>query len=354
MITGDHAVTAGAIGRELGIEGRAITGAQFAAMPDEQAKRDLAEIGVIARVAPEDKVRLVRLLQEEGNIVAMTGDGVNDAPALKKADIGVAMGITGTEVSKEAAVMILTDDNFATIVKAVHYGRGIYDNLMKYVRFQMSTLVAFIAIFVLAGALNIAAGVPFTPGQILWINFAIDVPLAIALGYGSTASDLMQRKPRPVNAPPLTTREWVLLSVIGAIMTAGTLLVWLWAEPRYGAAVAGSMMLATLSLYHVVNALGSHSVTDSAFHRESLSRNVALLTLLTLFFTFVANEMELFNRILGTVGLTFDQWFVCIVTALVLLVVDEARKFFARRRQRPTTPTPAAPLPLTPAPSAGD
>ena len=353
MITGDHAVTAGAIGRELGIEGRAITGADFAAMADDEAKRALEQIGVIARVAPEDKVRLVRLLQEQGNVVAMTGDGVNDAPALKKADIGVAMGITGTEVSKEAAVMILTDDNFATIVKAVHFGRGIYDNLMKYVRFQMSTLVAFILLFVLAGAFNVAAGVPFTPIQILWINFAIDVPLAIALSYGGAARDLMQRKPRPVSAPPLTAREWTLLSIWGAIMTAGTLAVWWWAEPRHGAAVAGSMMLATFSLYHVANALGSHSVAQSAFDREVLSRNVALLTLLTLAFAFLGSEMELLNRLLGTVGLTFDQWFVCIVAALVLLVVDEARKFFVRRRQ-PAAPAPSAPLPLTPTVPAGD
>ncbi|HEY2966211.1 MAG TPA: HAD-IC family P-type ATPase, partial [Actinomycetota bacterium] len=146
MITGDHATTAGAIGAELGIEGRAITGAEFAAMSDDELLVGLSEIGVIARVAPEDKVRLVRLLQQSDEIVAMTGDGVNDAPALKAANIGVAMGITGTEVSKEAAVMILTDDNFATIVGAVEYGRGLYDNLLKYLRFQMSTLVAYIAI----------------------------------------------------------------------------------------------------------------------------------------------------------------------------------------------------------------
>ncbi len=139
MITGDHAVTAAAIGHELGIEGRALTGAQFAAIPDEQLKQQLDQIGVVARVAPEDKIRLVTLLQQKENIVAMTGDGVNDAPALKKADIGVAMGITGTEVSKEAAVMILTDDNFATIVKAVEYGRHIYNNLFNFVRFQMDT-----------------------------------------------------------------------------------------------------------------------------------------------------------------------------------------------------------------------
>ncbi len=132
MITGDHAVTAAAIGHELGIEGTALTGAQFSAKGDEELLKELPEIGVVARVAPEDKIRLVDLLQRQQNIVAMTGDGVNDAPALKKADIGVAMGITGTEVSKGAAVMILTDDNFATIVKAVEYGRAIYDNLSNY------------------------------------------------------------------------------------------------------------------------------------------------------------------------------------------------------------------------------
>jgi Ca2+-transporting ATPase len=145
MITGDHAVTAAAIGHELGIEGRALTGAEFAAISDEE------EIGVVARVSPEDKIRLVTLLQQKDNIVAMTGDGVNDAPALKKADIGVAMGITGTEVSKGAAVMILTDDNFATIVKAVEFGRHIYNNLFNFVRFQMTQLVAYIHLCIPAG-----------------------------------------------------------------------------------------------------------------------------------------------------------------------------------------------------------
>ena len=138
MITGDHAVTAEAIARQLGIKGRAITGAEFAAMDDETVAREIDTIGVIARVAPEDKVHLVDILKRKGHIVAMTGDGVNDAPALKRADIGVAMGITGTEVSKEAAVMILTDDNFATIVKAVELGRALYDNLIRYIRFQMA------------------------------------------------------------------------------------------------------------------------------------------------------------------------------------------------------------------------
>ena len=176
MITGDHAVTAAAIGHELGIEGRALTGAQFAAIPDDQLKGQLDEIGVVARVAPEDKIRLVTLLQQKQNIVAMTGDGVNDAPALKKADIGVAMGITGTEVSKGAAVMILTDDNFATIVKAVEYGRAIYDNLSHFIRFQMMSLVAFIAAYLGAAFFVIAGGVPFTPSVVLWINFLVRCP----------------------------------------------------------------------------------------------------------------------------------------------------------------------------------
>ena len=157
MITGDHATTVAAIGGELGIDGLALTGAEFAAMSDEELLAELPEIGVVARVAPEDKIRLVQLLQRSGNVVSMTGDGVNDAPVLKAADIGVAMGITGTEVSKEAAVMILTDDNFATIVNAVEYGRGLYDNLLKYLRFQMSTLVAYIALF-------IGAGISASPG----------------------------------------------------------------------------------------------------------------------------------------------------------------------------------------------
>ncbi len=191
MITGDHAVTAAAIGKELGITGRALTGAQFAAIPDEQLKKELDEIGVVARVAPEDKIRLVQLLQQKENIVAMTGDGVNDAPALKKADIGVAMGITGTEVSKGAAVMILTDDNFATIVKAVEYGRSIYHNLFNYVRFQMAQLVAFIASYLLAAFFVVLGGTPFSPGVVLFLNFLITVPVAIALGYDKPAADLM-------------------------------------------------------------------------------------------------------------------------------------------------------------------
>ena len=213
MITGDHAVTAEAIARQLGITGRAITGREFAAMDDATVDREIDTIGVIARVAPEDKVHLVDILKRKGHIVAMTGDGVNDAPALKKADIGVAMGITGTEVSKEAAVMILTDDNFATIVRAVELGRALYDNLVRYIRYQMGQLFGFIATFLGASLLFIAEGIPFLPLQTLWVNFTVTVFLAVGLGYGKARDDLMLDAPRPPSVPILGRRMLVWLVI---------------------------------------------------------------------------------------------------------------------------------------------
>ncbi len=195
MITGDHAVTAGAIARELGIEGEVMTGAEFAAMDDDAVLGQIDNVGVIARVTPEDKVRLVDLLKRQGHIVAMTGDGVNDAPALKKADIGIAMGITGTEVAKDAAVMVLTDDNFSTIVKAVELGRGLYDNLVKYIRFQMGCLFGFIVSFLGAAIFNLAGGIPFLPLQTLWINFTTMLFQAVGLGYGEPGAGLMDAPP---------------------------------------------------------------------------------------------------------------------------------------------------------------
>jgi P-type Ca2+ transporter type 2C len=152
---------------------------------------------VIARVTPEHKVRLVDLLKKQGHIVAMTGDGVNDAPALKKADIGIAMGITGTEVAKEAAVMILTDDDFSTIVKAVALGRGLYDSLTSYVRFQMGCLFGYIITFLGASIFDIAGGVPLLPLQTLWVSFATEATQSVGLTYTKPAADVMQRRPRP-------------------------------------------------------------------------------------------------------------------------------------------------------------
>jgi Ca2+-transporting ATPase len=185
MITGDYAVTAASVASQLGIEGTVLTGAEFGAMSDADALAKVGDIGVIARVTPEHKVRLVELLRKQGDIVAMTGDGVNDAPAVKKADIGIAMGITGTEVTKEAAVMILTDDNFSTIVKAVELGRGLYDNLARYVRFQIGGLFGYIITFLGAAIFNVAAGIPLLPLQTLWVSFTM---LSISRSGSATAS----------------------------------------------------------------------------------------------------------------------------------------------------------------------
>jgi len=332
MITGDHATTASAIAGELGIEGRAISGTEFAAMSDEELLRQLPDIGVIARVAPEDKLRLVRLLKQSGNIVSMTGDGVNDAPALKAADIGVAMGITGTEVSKEAAVMILTDDNFATIVKAVEYGRGLYDNLLKYLRFQMSTLVAYIAVFVGAGILGIAAGVPLNPLQILWINMVVDVPIAIALGFDEPTPGLMQRRPRPVGAPVLSGQNWVRLCLQGFIMTAGSLIAYQIGESRGGPIVGATALLTTLSLFHLAAGLLSRDQTNTIFDRaaipgraQSRRYGIALLAIIAI------TLLDPLNKIFGTTELGVSMWATCVLLALSLVVVEEIVKYAIRR-----------------------
>ena len=255
MITGDHAVTAAAIASELGIPGRAITGAEFKAMSDVELDKAIDDVGVIARVAPEDKVRLVETLKRKGDIVAMTGDGVNDAPALKAADIGIAMGITGTEVSKEAATMILIDDNFATIVKAVEIGRGLYDNLTKYIRFQMGVLIGFIVTFLGASIFNIVGGVPFVPLQTLYVNFTTQVLQAIGLGYGRPAEGLMKRKPRPADEQMLPRPLLMWVAIAGLVLGGATLGVIAWADDTYGSTVARTMGLTTFAIGNVLFSL---------------------------------------------------------------------------------------------------
>ena len=350
MITGDHAVTAAAIGHELGIEGTALTGAEFAAMEDAELLKQLPNIGVVARVAPEDKIRLVTLLQAQQNIVAMTGDGVNDAPALKKADIGVAMGITGTEVSKGAAVMILTDDNFATIVKAVEYGRALYDNLSNYIRFQMTALVAFIVAYLGAAFFFILGGVPFSPLVVLWVNFLVQVPIAIALGFDSPQPGLMERKPRPLQQPVLSRSQWARIIFIGLLTAIATLAIETTFEPS-SAALAATMGFAVFSLLNVALGLSARSETRSTFHRDILSdRRQLMLYGLALLLTLLPTEMGLGQRILGLTPLTFNQWLLCIGVALALLIVDEVIKAFLRRRRaRPDEPKPTT---LTPTPPA--
>ncbi|GAA2273077.1 cation-transporting P-type ATPase [Nonomuraea roseoviolacea subsp. roseoviolacea] len=333
MITGDHVTTAGAIARELGIPGRAITGAEFAAMSDDELRARIDEIGVVARVAPEDKLRLVRLLKRAGNVVAMTGDGVNDAPALKAADIGVAMGITGTEVSKEAAVMILTDDNFATIVGAVEYGRALYDNLLKYLRFQMSTLVAYIAIFLGAAAFGIAGGIPLTPLQILWVNMLVDIPVAIALGFDEPTRGLMNRAPRPVGAPVLSRGNWVRLCVQGFVMTAGSLAAYQIGARQGGAVVGATMLLTTLSLFHVAAGLLARDQVNTILSRAALPGPTQLRRYaLALVLIVAVTEIGLLQRVFGTTELVVAQWATCLGIAASLVVVEEVIKAVLRHR----------------------
>jgi P-type Ca2+ transporter type 2C len=343
MITGDHAITAAAIAGELGIQGRAVTGAEFAAMSDEELMKELPDIGVIARVAPEDKVRLVRLLQRTSNIVAMTGDGVNDAPALKAANIGVAMGITGTEVSKEAAVMILTDDNFATIVNAVEYGRSLYDNLLKYLRFQMSTLVAYIATFIGAGVFSIAAGVPLNPLQILWLNMVIDIPIAVALGFDDPTPGLMERRPRPLEAPVLSTANWIRLTAQGLLMAAGALVAYQLGESD-GALIASSMILTTLSLFHLAGGLLARDQRNSIFDPSNFPGPTQLRRYgIALLLTIAVTGIDFLQRLFGTTSLDFAQWWICIGIASSLVVTEELTKFFLRRKEDQSVAVRAAP-----------
>src|SRR5918994_649086 len=277
MITGDHAVTAAAIADNLGIQGRAITGAQFAELSDEQADAEIDEIGVIARVTPEQKVRLVDILKRKGHVVGMTGDGVNDAPALKQADIGIAMGITGTEVSKEAAAMILTDDNFATIVKAVELGRGLYDNLVKYIRFQMGVLVGFIVTFLGASIFNIVGGVPFVPLQTLYVNFTTQVLQAIGLGYGRPGEGLMQRKPRASDEPILPRPLLLWVGIAGLVMGGASLGVIAWADDHYdSSAVARTMGLTAFALSNVLFSLCTRDERRSVFSLDVLEDRIFL------------------------------------------------------------------------------
>jgi Ca2+-transporting ATPase len=345
MITGDHVTTAAAIAGQLGIEGRALSGTEFAALTDDALEEQVEDIGVVARVAPEDKVRLVDMLKRKGHVVSMTGDGVNDAPALKRADIGVAMGITGTEVTKEAGDMILTDDNFATIVSAVEGGRGIYDNLMKYVRIQLVMLGGFILTFVGAGIFDVAGGFPLTPLQILWINFAVDVLLAIGLGFDASVPGLMQRAPRDASAPIVNRGLGLRLALASIVMAALAIGIVAWGEDRYGTAVATTMGLTTLSLMHIVGALEARELTGSIFSRYTIeNRRFVQLIGMALVLTFLVTALSALQRIFDTVSLTSTQWGICTLGPLVFLAFAELGKLVDRRAGKPAPPLSPAEL----------
>lgn len=354
MITGDHAVTAEAIARQLGIRGRAITGAEWAAMSDEEALAAIDGIGVIARVTPADKVRLVEILQRHGHIVAMTGDGVNDAPALKRADIGVAMGITGSEVSKEAAVMILTDDDFGTIVTAVERGRTLYDNLRKYVRNAFGVLFGFMATFFGAAFFGILGGIPFLPLQTLWISFTIMTSQAIGLGYGAPAEGLMERRPRPASQPILSNRMLAWLAFVGVCMGVITLSVASWASAAYtsevadGETIARTMAFVTFSTLLVAFSWATKDEQRSLFDIDIASDRVLVRsTLISAVVTFLAVELGPLQRLLGTVSLTWEQWAIAVGAGLGIIVLSEIRKRVWRIGGETVETVPAA------APDAG-
>ena len=341
MITGDHAVTARAIGRELGLghDGHviAVTGNDLDRMSDDELDTRIDEISVFARVAPEHKIRLVAALQRKGRIVAMTGDGVNDAPALKKADMGVAMGITGTEVTKEAATMVLTDDNFATIVGAVKRGRTIYDNIVKFVRFQLSTTLGFAMLFLAASIFDIAHGKPFAAIAILWVNIIMDGPPAMALGLDQGDSDIMKRAPRPVTEKILTPQRWGAVIYSSLIMAVGTLAVLVWApgpEAEAGVAtVAGTMAFNTFVLFQFFNILNARSDRNSVFRRQTFTNPqlwiaLAAVIVLQVGVTHVGFMQDLFD----TTSISGVQWLVSLAVASSVLWLEELRKIAVRRR----------------------
>jgi Ca2+-transporting ATPase len=340
MLTGDHVVTAGAIAGQLGIDGAAVTGGDLDKIDDDsELARRLDGVGVVARVSPAHKIRIVTALQGRGEVVAMTGDGVNDAPALRKADIGVAMGITGTEVTKEAATMVLTDDNFATIVGAVREGRGIYANIVTFTRFQVSTALGFVLTFLVASIAGIAGGAPFTALQTLFVNLVMDGPPAMSLGVDPVSHDAMSRPPRRPHERILTRPRLLRILFASAVMAAGTLAVLHYApgpEPRLGAATtAGTMAFATFVFFQVFNLLNVRHDTRSVFSRETFENPSAFVATAVVVGLVVATvEMPVLNRFFTTTDLSSGQWLACAAVGSTILWLGELLKVVLRARQR--------------------
>ena len=269
MITGDHKITASAIAKRIGIlndMSEACEGAEIENMSDQELEKFVEHISVYARVSPEHKIRIVRAWQNKGNIVSMTGDGVNDAPALKQADIGVAMGITGSEVAKDAASMVLTDDNFATIVKAVENGRNIYDNIKNSIKFLLSG--NFGAILAVLYASIAALPVPFAPVHLLFINLLTDSLPAIALGLEPHTPEVMKEKPRPKNESILTKDFLIGIGVEGLCIGITTMVAFILGNNQGGALVGSTMAFATLCLARLVHGFNCKSAHPVVFTRR--------------------------------------------------------------------------------------
>ena len=333
MVTGDDVVTGAAIARQLGIPGEAILGTELAAMSEEERLERIDHIGVVGRVAPEHKVLMVETLRKKGDVVAMTGDGVNDAPAIKAADIGIAMG-SGTQVAKNAGRMILTDDNFATIVRAVSEGRKLYDNMLKYIRFMLVALVTYVATFLMASILNIAGGQPFSAVQILWINFLITAPVGIALGLDKETPGLMTRMPRPRAASIMSTSVITTVGLVGVFMAVAINLVIVYGENSYGEGEIGSTMgLVAFSLMLVIAAFESRDERATLLTAETFDNRTLNITALVeiALAVMIARGGDL-TSLLGAAGLTDTQWLIGAAPALVLLILWEIGKAIARSR----------------------
>jgi Ca2+-transporting ATPase len=350
MITGDHPVTAAVIAAELGIatNGRAITGAELQKMSDERLDRTVQEVSIYARVNPEHKLRIVNALQRGGMTVAMTGDGVNDAPALKTADIGVAMGITGTDVSKEAADMVLADDNFATIVAAVEEGRAIFSNIRKFLRYLLSSNIGEVMTMffgvLLADAIGLTAAgrggvvLPLLATQILWINLVTDGAPALALGVDPADAGLMTEPPRARNEGVITRGMWAGILFVGAIMAVGTLLVLDASLP--GGLIEGSgnmryaqtMAFTTLMLFQLFNIFNARSDEKSAFTRLFTNNWLWAAIVFSLALHVAVVYIPFLQQAFSTVGLSADDWLFCAAVASSVLWLRELSKVITRAR----------------------
>ena len=350
MITGDHPRTAAVIARELGIgDGRTLTGAELERLSAADSPKAAAEVSVYARVNPEHKLQIVEALRRAGAVVAMTGDGVNDAPALKKADIGVAMGITGTDVSKEAADVVLADDNFASIVAAVEEGRAIFANIRKFLRYLLSSNVGEVLTMFFGVLLARGIGLPAEEGrvvlpllatQILWINLVTDGAPALALGLDPADDRLMEQPPRPVGEGVITGRMWLGILFVGVVMAAGTLLVLDASLPggfldgRGNLQYAQTMAFTTLMLFQLFNVINARSDERSAFVGLFTNRWLWAAIGGSLALQFLVVYAPFLQRAFGTTGLSGRDWMFCVTVASSVLWLREASKAVSRRLAR--------------------
>ncbi len=327
MITGDHLSTAKAIARELGIEGKAITGVDLDHVTD--LTDQVEDIGIYARVNPSHKLKIVEALQKKGHVVAMTGDGVNDAPALKKADLGIAMGITGTDVSKEASAMILADDNFASIVRAVEEGRVIFDNIKKFVEYMLSSNMG--EVLTLFTGIILGWPLPVTALMILWINLITDGAPALALGVDPPEPGVMKRHPRKVEENIVNKSRGVMMLLIGLIMMLATLFVFDYYDPDIQLAKAQTMAFTTLVLLQMFNVLNQRSETHSLF-AVGVFRNkwLWLAILLSVGLQLAVVEIPFLQNLFGTVHLTLKDWLVATGVSASVLVFGEIVKLIRR------------------------